>query len=406
MAPSTGRSAGTPRAPAAWRTWLGTANAGGVATPETTSAFIDTPAGLGSFEGDVMRRAWRMSATVGWLKGEITQACKRAMLRLGIVPPPLRIQLDVTDGCNFQCPTCSKSGMTPSSKELEADQWTQVLTRVRAVPLLREISVSGGEPLTKPGIFEILRVAKDLDLRVVLLSNGWLLDRHSMRMLEELEVDHLMVSLNSLRESIHDESRGQAGSYQRIMDLIELWRSGPRRTALSIATIVMEPNCRELVSLATFAAEKGLRGIMFQVLLPDEAHYAFRRDSVMPAGEADLHGSDSRWVRDTDVLRAEIKTLLRIQRVNGGVINPAPQLRRFPPYYEDPTAVGDWPCVGTLSRLYIDPFGDMRLCYGFPPIGNALRDSPRQAWRSARAAEIRDMTRRCTRLCRMMNSSM
>jgi len=347
-----------------------------------------------------------MRATVGWLHGEITQAAKRAMLRLRIVPPPLRIQLDITDRCNFQCPTCSKSRVSPSPRELQLDQWVQILQDIHTVPLMREISISGGEPLTKPGIFEILRVAKDLGLRVVLLSNGWLVDRETVQRLEELEVDHLMVSLNSLDEGVHDESRGRAGSYQRIMDLIEIWRSGPRRTALSLGTVVMEPNCHELVSLATFAAEKGLRGIMFQVLLPDEAHYPFCRESRMPETAADWTTDDPRWVRSTDSLRAEIRALLHIQRVSGGILNPAPQLRRFPPYYEDPQSARTWPCLGTLSRLYIDPFGDMRLCYGFPPIGNVLRDSTEEAWRGARAAEIRMLSRRCTRLCRMMNASL
>jgi MoaA/NifB/PqqE/SkfB family radical SAM enzyme len=400
------RFAGRLQAQEAWLPWDEAATAVGAATPETTTSFIDTPGGLRPFGDEGMMKARHLKGAVNQLRGEVTQAAKRTLLGLGIVPPPLRVQLDITDSCNFRCPTCSKSGISPSPRELQLDQWRRVLREIHTVPLLREVSISGGEPFTRPDIFEILEIAKGLGLRVVLLSNGWLVDRHRLRRLEELGVDRLMVSLNSLQESVHDESRAQAGSHERIMDLIEIWRSEPRSTDLCLATVVMEPNCAELSSLATFAAEKGLSGIMFQVLLPNEAHYAFCRESSMRESTARWHAGDPLWVKSTDRLRSEVAALLDMQRTGGGIINPPPQLRMFPLYYENPQGVRTWPCLGTLSRLYIDPFGDIRLCYGYPPIGNILQDNPREVWRSARAEGIRHRSRRCTRLCRMMNSSL
>jgi MoaA/NifB/PqqE/SkfB family radical SAM enzyme len=328
------------------------------------------------------------------------------MLRLGIVPPPFRVQIDITDGCNFCCPMCSKHEGPPSPQELQLDGWAEVLRKIKDVPLLREVSISGGEPFTRPDIFEVLRLAKGAGLRVVLLSNGWFIDHDAIRALEQMGVDSLMVSLNSLQEAVHDDSRGRSGSYERIMRLIEIWRTGPQATDLSLATVIMEQNCGELSSLATFAADKGLGGIIFQVLLPDEVHYSFCRESAMLGSAAEWFERDPRWVRSTDTLRSEVAALLAIQRAGGTVINPPPQLRRFPRYYERPREVGSWPCLGTLSRLYIDPFGDMRLCYGYPPIGNVLHDDPRERWRSVQAAEIRAQHRRCTRLCRMMNGSL
>jgi MoaA/NifB/PqqE/SkfB family radical SAM enzyme len=350
--------------------------------------------------------AGTLSGAANQLRGEATQAAKRAMLQLGIVPPPLRVQLDVTDRCNFQCPTCSKAAVPPSPRELTLDQWTSALDRIRSVPLMREISISGGEPFTRPDMFEILEKAKAVRLRVVLLTNGWLVKRDTLQRLEEIGVDRLLVSLNSLRESGHDESRAKAGSFARIMQLIDDWRAGERGMGLSLATVVTEANCGELSSIGRFAADKGLSGVIFQVLLPVEVHYPFGRDRTMREAQDLWYESNPYWVRNTKLLRSEVRVLLELQRAGGTVINPPSQLRRFPPYYENPQEVGTWPCLGTLSRLYIGPFGDMRLCYGFPPIGNILRDDPRECWRSAAAAEIRRRSRSCTRLCRMMNSSL
>ena len=364
------------------------------------------PNGLPAYGEDEMADPFYPLGVPTQLRGELTQAAKVAMVRLGIVPPPLRVQVDITDRCNFRCPMCSKPETQASSQELELQEWMMALERIRTVPLLREISISGGEPFTRPDMLEILDFAKRMDLRVVLLSNGWFIDADTLQALQELGVDRLMVSLNSLRKSVHDGSRGKPGSYERIMQLIQEWLASPRTTDLCLATIVMESNCGELLSLATYVNERGLSGIIFQVLLPGEVHYPFCGESRMGDSSAEWYSRSPFWVRSTDTLRSEVAALLVTQKAQGGVINPPPQLRRFPTYYENPEVVWTWPCLGTLSRMYIDPFGDVRLCYGYPPIGNILRDDARELWRSPAAQDIRRKSRRCQRLCRMMNGSL
>lgn len=390
----------------AWAAFVASVTSGGAAILETTSLFIDAPGGLPVRGDDEMAEPFHQVGLLTQVRGELTQAAKVAMLHLRVVPPPLRIQVDVTDGCNFHCPMCSKAETQPSSKELGLREWAKVFERIRTVPVLREVSISGGEPFARPDILEILGLAKSMGLRVVLLSNGWFIDADALQALQALGVDRLMVSLNSLRESVHDESRGKPGSYKRIMQVIDEWLASPRTTDLCLATIVMESNCSELSSLATFVNERGLSGIIFQVLLPDEVHYPFCEQSRMGDSSADWYSSNPFWVRDTDRLRSEVLALLASQKAHGGVINPPSQLRRFPTYYQNPGAVTAWPCLGTLTRMYIDPFGDVRLCYGYPAIGNILRDDARELWRSPAAREIRRQARRCQRMCRMMNASL
>jgi len=273
------------------------------------------------------------------------------------------------------------------------------------VPLLREITIGGGEALIRKDIFDILRFSKKQDLYTVLISNGWRVDRYVLEQLARIGVDRLMVSLNSLKETVHDESREAPGSYKRIMDLIESWRGQSQTLDLCLATVIMEPNCRELSLLASFAREKGLSGIIFQVLASEEAHYPFSITPQMPQSVHAWYTDNPLWVRNIDILRREIQNLLRLKNKGFSIINSVSQLRRFPLYYEAPEAVRKLPCLGTLSTLYIDPFGDIRLCYGYPPIGNILRDNPRQVWRSNRARRLRLEAKKCNRLCRLLNNN-
>ena len=331
---------------------------------------------------------------------------KRAMLRWGIVPPPFRISIDITDRCNFQCPTCSKWRQPSSDEELDLEQWKLVLDRLHRVPLLREISIGGGEPFMRADVLQIIELAKKRGFRTDLISNGWFVDHSILKEVEGIGLDTLMISLNSLSPSIHDASRDRAGCHERIMELVEAWCAGGRRTRLCFSTVVLETNCAELAGLARFVGDKGLTGILFQVLLPTEVHYCFAAESSMPQPSASWYEHDPLWVRSLDTLRRQVKELLDLQGEGYPILNPPSQLARFTTFYEDPERAARVPCLGTLSRLHVDPLGQMRLCYGYPPLGDILEQDPRQAWRSERARQIREASRECSRPCRMLNCNL
>jgi len=339
---------------------------------------------------------------------EIIQLSKRMMHQFGIVPPPFRIQIDITDRCNFRCPTCTKWHIDSSKnrKELSTYEWRRVFEKVCNIPLLREVTIGGGEPFTRSDIFDILRFAKSNGLYTVVISNGWHVSGETIKELAEIGVDRLMVSLNSLKESIHDQSRGAPGSYQRIMTLIEAWKMNPQMIDLCLANVIMESNCGELSLLAKFVNEKGMNGIIYQVLAPVEAHYPFSRTSKMPKSARDWYANNPLWVRNIRLLREEIQKLISLKKQLVPIINPFSQLRKFPMYYEDPDAIRKLPCLGTLSTFYIDPFGDIRLCYGYPPIGNIMRDNPKEIWRSNEARRTRSRSKKCNRLCRLLNNNL
>jgi MoaA/NifB/PqqE/SkfB family radical SAM enzyme len=255
-------------------------------------------------------------------------------------------------------------------------------------------------------VFQIIELAKERGFRTGLISNGWLVDKGTLREIEDIGLDTLMISLNSLAASAHDESRAKAGSHQRIMELMEAWCATDRRTGLYLSTVVLEPNCGELVNLARFVRDKGLTGIMFQVLLPTEVHYCFAAEPSMPQPSAAWYEHDPLWVRSLDILRRQVRELLDLQGKGYPILNPPSQLARFTAYYEDPIRAASVPCLGTLSRLHIDPLGQMRLCYGYPAIGNVLDQDPREAWRGEQARQIRLASKECVRPCRMLNCNL
>jgi hypothetical protein len=69
---------------------------------------------------------------------------RRAFIRLGAIPAPLRIKLALTDRCNLRCPTCSKWNGNGLPPELRLDDWLGFLERVRD---LRPLTCSSGSIL-------------------------------------------------------------------------------------------------------------------------------------------------------------------------------------------------------------------------------------------------------------------
>ncbi|MHB0858652.1 MAG: radical SAM/SPASM domain-containing protein [Anaerolineae bacterium] len=342
---------------------------------------------------------------LGWAFEDATQCARRMLQRAGVTAAPLRISIDVTDHCNLRCPTCDKGKMPSGQPELRAEQWDQVFRRISHLPLRREIALGGGEPLTRPDIVEIVASARCHGLRVALITNGWNADAQSLQRLEQAGLNSLMVSLNSLCPAVHDSSRAMTGSHRRIMELIEAWCAGTRRVRLSLSTVIMETNCRELAEMAAFARERGLQGIAFQALLPTETHYALSGGTTMAEPSPGWWRTDPLWVTSLDVLREQLERLATLKRSGYPILNAPWQLRQFVPYSIDPAASGRTPCLGTISRMYIDPLGDVRLCYGYPPVGNALRDDPRALWWGVQAGRIRQESLRCARPCRLQNSN-
>lgn len=125
----------------------------------------------------------------------------------------------ITRACNLRCVHCYASATTePAPGELTTRQCHAVLDDLHrfGVPA---VLVSGGEPLRRPDVFDLLHYARYLGLPTTLSTNGVLIDDSVADRLRAADVRYVGVSLDGLAAR-HDRLRGMAGAFDATLAAI------------------------------------------------------------------------------------------------------------------------------------------------------------------------------------------
>jgi len=120
---------------------------------------------------------------------------------------------NVTRRCNLFCMHCymdSHDRDYPNELTMaEGRRFLEDLAAFRAPTVI----FSGGEPLTRPDIFEVASYAHDLGLRCVLSTNGTLIGPEAARQICDAGFAYVGISLDGIG-SRHDKVRGKQGAYE------------------------------------------------------------------------------------------------------------------------------------------------------------------------------------------------
>jgi hypothetical protein len=335
------------------------------------------------------------------IKG-IRRLTKLAMFYMPFIMRPEQIQIDITDRCNYRCPTCSKWHQKSSKNELTTDQWKKFLIASANLPFSKRVVFGGGEPLLRPDLLELVHHASKLKLKTIIISNGSLLTMPRLKQLQDAGLDYLMVSLNALNADVHNETRGTRGSFNHIMRLIEDYSLLKNTMHMGLSSIIMKNNMDQLLPLVRFVMEHKLHGIMFQTYMDDAVHHPFQ-GKYQKFRDIEWYKTNKYLIDNCNRLDKIIDTLLHQQLQGVNILNPPHQLRAMKAYYRNPIQYDKIPCVAGTTGFIVDAYGNVRICFGLPPLGNILYQDPLKIWKSTKAMHIRKQVNICQRSCRIMN---
>jgi radical SAM protein with 4Fe4S-binding SPASM domain len=175
----------------------------------------------------------------------------------------LIIAWELTAACNLSCQYCRASAShEPDQGELDTDEAKRFVESI--APRKPMLILSGGEPLLRPDLFPIIRLAVSLGIRVSLASNGTLITPELAKEIADSGVSRVSISLDGADAAMHDLGRGQ-GSFKRSIRGIENLRG---RVDFQINFTVTQKNQSELIRIFDLAEKLGAAALHIFFLVP------------------------------------------------------------------------------------------------------------------------------------------
>ena len=179
---------------------------------------------------------------------------------------PLVVSWNVTRKCNLKCSHCYiNAAPIESTDELSTAESKRLIDQISEVsrPML---ILSGGEPLLRNDLFELVRYGAEKGLKMAMGSNGALIDREVAEKLKASGVKTVSISLDSSIPERHDEFRGVQGSWQKAVNAIKALREND--VLVQVNTTLTQQNYGEIDAIMSLAEDLGVENFHLFFLVP------------------------------------------------------------------------------------------------------------------------------------------
>ena len=283
-----------------------------------------------------------------------------------VVPTPLALIAELTHRCPLHCVYCSNPlELNQRTKELPGEVWSRVFREAAELGVL-QADFTGGEPLVRPDLVELVRAARAAGLYVNLITSGLPLDEARLEKLIAAGLDHFQLSFQGARAEMASEISGTATHAQKLRVLEWLSR---HRLAVTLNFVIHRRNMQQIEEMLAIAEASCATRVEFANV--QYYGWAFaNRENLLPTREQ-LDASLEILKRAKERLRGK----MRIEYV-------------VPDYYAKfPKA-----CMGGWGRklMLVVPSGDVLPCHAARVIpglafANVNERALREIWESSAA---------------------
>lgn len=272
---------------------------------------------------------------------------------------------ELTRRCNHRCLYCYTAWGEPSlgypaspREEMSTAEVKEFIDNLRSQAPVEYIALSGGEPLLREDLPEILAFIRNRGITPVIITNGTLLTKE--RVAASMVGGCYEISLHSYRAHVHDRMSGRDGAWNKVIEgMANVHSAGGRQMAAFVATKL---NYMDLFHTAELAISLGCWGMLYNRI--NLGSYNLRyADELLPTPAMIQENLD--MLEEIGATYAPFVVSVAI------VIEPCVvDIRKYKHIY-----FGYCPKGGTNSYFTIDPVGNVRTCNHSPVIlGNLKTD--------------------------------
>lgn len=129
---------------------------------------------------------------------------------------PFGMLAELSYACPLHCPYCSNPlQMEEYADELSTPEWQRVFAEARDLGAW-QLHLSGGEPLQRRDLADLVRTASDLGLYTNLITSALGLSRRRADQLREAGLDHVQISIQADEQTLSDRIAGTPSFERKI----------------------------------------------------------------------------------------------------------------------------------------------------------------------------------------------
>ncbi|MFZ2070496.1 MAG: radical SAM protein [Halobacteriota archaeon] len=290
----------------------------------------------------------------------------------------------VTKRCNLRCKHCSISDEDP--EELSTEEGFRLIEDAAKLGPVK-FGFTGGEPLLREDIYDLIEYAASFEMQVVMATNGTLITNEVAKRLKKAGLERAAMSIDAIG-SAHDAFRGVNGAFKKMLHGMKACEK--EELAVQFFTTVTRDNYSEIPKIIKFADELKLWRIYLIYLI------AVGRGKAI--SEACLSTDENMAFLDYTVnTQKKVNTWLK------PICNP-----QYWAYLKDKGLVESdagitfTGCTAGITRFHIFPDGDVTPCAYLPVKAGNIRDTSfleiihnSEMFKALRARELKGQCATC-----------
>ncbi|HVP41193.1 MAG TPA: radical SAM protein [Candidatus Krumholzibacteriaceae bacterium] len=315
-----------------------------------------------------------------------SQKALRLMRRFLTPNSPLHAQWFLTNRCNYRCRSCGVWRDKNRKNEVSTEEVKAGLDALVKLGVA-EIVLSGGNPLLRDDIDEIVRYASHRFITTI-YDNGSMAP-------EKIDVlrnaDFVAISLDTLDEEKNDYMRGVKGAYKKAIDAVEKLHA--EGISVGVAPTISQLNLHEMEDFTRYFTGKGIP-VWYAVYAHDDADR-----QLFGIGKK----NDELEIVDKKAMVKLCSSLMKMKKEMNGIFITDKTLAALKHLFL--TEERTWKCRALQNFLMVNPQGQVSGCHLYEPVAT-VTELP-ELWNSPKFNALRakyNACEKCTYVCYLFYS--